>query len=130
MRRAKATHEGKRRETKARTGYGGVPGKTGPEKNEASNTIKQARGKMLVSKKRTDSHNTAEEPKISTKETCRRKEITCYYTNACSLRNKINELAHIVDENSIDVIGITETGARQEHNDAEFDRKIPTIQKG
>ena len=77
---------------------------------------------MLESEKRTDSPNTVEKPKISTKETTNRiKEIKCYYTNACSLRNKMNELAHIVDENSIDVIGITETWARQEHNDAEFD---------
>jgi len=120
-RRVKATHEGKRRETKARTGYGGVLGKTGPEKSEAINAIKQARGKMLENKKRTDSHNTAEEPKISTKETCRRKEIKCYYTSACSLRNKINKLAQIVDENSIDIYGITKTCVRQEHNDAEFD---------
>ncbi|CAF0743162.1 unnamed protein product [Brachionus calyciflorus] len=36
-------------------------------------------------------------------------KLTCYYTNATSLRNKINELKVLLTQFSYDLIGITET---------------------
>src|SRR6218665_1454573 len=46
--------------------------------------------------------------------------LTCYYTNARSVFNKLTEVKHLVRQNNLKIIGITETWVSEEMTDAEL----------
>src|SRR6218665_2276491 len=47
-------------------------------------------------------------------------DLTCYYTNARSVFNKLTEIKHLVRQNNLKIIGITETWVSEEVTDAEL----------
>ena len=47
-------------------------------------------------------------------------DLTCYYTNARSVFNKLTEVKHLVRQNNLKIIGITETWVSEEMTDAEL----------
>ena len=50
-----------------------------------------------------------------------RKLLNCYYTNANSLKNKMTELHHLATKHNYDIIGISETWARSDMLDPEYE---------
>src|SRR6218665_2109397 len=59
----------------------------------------------------------AEQNKLYAKD---RYDLTCYYTNARSVFNKLTEVKHLVRQNNLNIIGITETWVSEEMTDAEL----------
>ena len=55
-------------------------------------------------------HNSGLHDQAPSVDTDKVSSITCYYTNAQSLYHKIPELQKVIDEGSIKIVGITETG--------------------
>jgi len=64
--------------------------------------------------------NSSASTKVSPSMTMSSNELKCFYTNANSLKGKMDELRHRTDSAKFDVVGITETWADSSVTDAEL----------